>query len=132
MSDQKRETKLWHSLKKYLRNIHFTRIESRTVNGIPDLFGCHNGVSFWLELKSDYVSYPKLSKWQIAWINGYVRHGGVMLICNNALSESKLKLYRIRSMVVEPRELIPDATHANRGAWHEVEQSMLQLLNNDN
>ena len=109
MAEQKNETKLWHYLKKSLRNIHFTRIESKTINGIPDLFGIYNGISFWCELKADKHSYPKLSKWQVSWINNYVRRGGVMLICNRDLLQRSLKLYRIQSWVDDPRSLVPDA-----------------------
>jgi len=114
-----------------LKDIHFTRIESRTINGIPDLFGIYKGISFWCELKADYVSYPKLSKWQISWINNYVMRGGVMLICISALLERRLKLYRIQSLVEDPRYLVPDAVLPNHGAWPKVREAMLQLLNDD-
>ena len=130
MAEQKSETKLWHSLKKHLKNIHFTRIESRTVNGIPDLFGIYKGVSFWCELKADYVSYPKLSKWQVSWINTYVARGGVMLICNRALSERALKLYRIQSLVVSPQLLVADAVLPMQGAWPAVADAFRQLITN--
>jgi hypothetical protein len=109
MADQKNETKLWHYLKKSLKDIHFTRIESKTVNGIPDLFGIYNGISFWCELKANNIKYPALSKWQISWINNYVRRGGVMIICNMTLLQRDLKLYRIQSWVEDPRSLVPDA-----------------------
>ena len=45
--------------KRLIQNIaqkaHFTRVESSTMNGIPDLNGCINGKEFWMELKSDKV-----------------------------------------------------------------------------
>ena len=128
MAEQKSETKLWHSLKKHLKNIHFTRIESKTINGIPDLFGIHKGVSFWCELKSDYVSYPKLSKWQVSWINTYVMRGGVMIICNRALLQRALKLYRIQSVVEDPKLLIADREFPMHGAWDKVEEAWLELI----
>jgi hypothetical protein len=92
-----------------LIDIHFTRIESKTVNGIPDLFGIYNGISFWCELKANNIKYPALSKWQISWINNYVRRGGVMIICNMTLLQRDLKLYRIQSWIEDPRSLVPDA-----------------------
>lgn len=128
MADQKRETKLWQRIKKYTKNIHFTRIESRTINGIPDVFGCHKGISFWMELKSDYVSYPKLSKWQIAWINKYIAHGGVMIICNQTLLERCLKLYRPRSSFTDPRTLVPDAVLTERELRTEISRTLINLV----
>ena len=100
---------MWHHLKKSLKDIHFTRIESKTINGIPDLFGIYQGISFWCELKASESKHPRLSKWQISWMNNYVIRGGVYLICNLALSQRELKLYRIQSWVEDPRLLVPDA-----------------------
>ena len=131
MADQKNETKLWNLLKKYLINIHFTRIESKTVNGIPDIFGVYNGISFWLELKADKVSYPKLSKWQISWINTYIEHGGVMLICDLALSQRALKFYRIKKFIEDPRKLVPDYVAPVRGSWPEIRKNFIKLISDN-
>ena len=114
-----------------MKDIRFTRIESRTINGIPDLYGVYKGKSFWLELKADYVSYPKLSKWQLSWINLHVKEGVPVLICNIALSQRVLKLYRIRAWVEKPQDLIPDVVLPSHGAWPKVREAMLQLLNDD-
>jgi hypothetical protein len=67
MALKKRESLLFQRLKQHTKNIHFTRIESSTVQGIPDVHGCGNGVSFWIELKSTEDSFPILSKFQMAW-----------------------------------------------------------------
>ena len=91
MPTKKRESKLSRLIQKNCNQIHFTRIESSTINGIPDLNGCINGNGFWMELKSDKVKYPKLSKWQISWINKHISYGGVVLICNHSLLERKLQ-----------------------------------------
>jgi hypothetical protein len=64
MALKKRESLLFQRLKQHTKNIHFTRIESSTVQGIPDVHGCGNGVSFWIELKSTEDSFPILSKFQ--------------------------------------------------------------------
>jgi hypothetical protein len=53
MAVRKRESKLFDRIKKNIKNVHFTRIESSTVNGIPDVHGTGSGNSFWLELKSN-------------------------------------------------------------------------------
>ena len=85
---------LWQRIKKNCPKAHLVRIESSTMNGIPDINGCFASKEFWMELKSDKVGYPKLSKWQISWINKRIEHGGRVLICNETLLEKKLKLYR--------------------------------------
>jgi len=104
---KKRESKLWQRIKKHITKPHFIRIESNTINGIPDINGCWSGKEFWMELKSDKVSYPKLSKWQIAWINKRILNGGIVLICNETLLEKKLKLYRPLSAIRDARLLKP-------------------------
>ena len=55
MAVKKRESRLSQLIQKKCKNIHFTRIESKTINGIPDLNCCAEGVEFWMELKSDKV-----------------------------------------------------------------------------
>jgi hypothetical protein len=95
MALRKRESKLFVRLRKHLKNIHFTRIESSTIQGIPDVHGCGNGVSFWIELKSTDDSFPKLSKFQQSWCFEYARHGGRVFILHQTLSQRALKLYRV-------------------------------------
>jgi hypothetical protein len=95
MALRKRESKLFVRLRKHIKNIHFTRIESSTIQGIPDVHGCGNGVSFWIELKSTDDSFPKLSKFQQSWCFEYARHGGRVFILHQTLSQRALKLYRV-------------------------------------
>ena len=40
MAVKKRESRLSQLIQKNCKNIHFTRIESKTINGIPDLNCC--------------------------------------------------------------------------------------------
>ena len=105
MATKKRESKLSRLIQKNCNQIHFTRIESKTINGIPDFNGCMNGTGFWMELKSDKVKYPKLSKWQISWINKHLHFGGIVLICNHSILERAYKLYRPVSAFSDPRLL---------------------------
>jgi hypothetical protein len=95
MALRKRESKLFVRLRKHIKNIHFTRIESSTIQGIPDVHGCGNEVSFWIELKSTDDSFPKLSKFQQSWCFEYARHGGRVFILHQTLSQRALKLYRV-------------------------------------
>ena len=125
---KKRESVLWQKIKKSCPKIHFTRIESKTINGIPDLNGCMASKEFWMELKSDYVGYPKLSKWQISWINKRLLAGGIVLICNETLKERSLKLYRPLSAITDPRLLKPRFSFSFPIQWPLVQDAVWELL----
>ena len=72
---QKRESKLWKRIKNLNLNAHIFRIESNTINGIPDVHCTIKGKSFWLELKSNDLKNYGISKWQINWHIKYQKHG---------------------------------------------------------
>ena len=127
MPTKKRESKLSRLIQKNCNQIHFTRIESSTINGIPDLNGCINGYGFWMELKSDKVKYPKLSKWQISWINKHISFGGVVLICNHSLLESAYKLYRPVSAFTDPRSLKPRFSFSEPVHWPSFQDAIREL-----
>ena len=99
MALKKRESLLFQRIKKHIKKIHFTRIESDTIQGIPDIHGCGNGHSFWIEMKSTEDKFPILSKFQMAWCYEYQRHGGVVFVLHQALSHRALKLYRVAGEV---------------------------------
>ena len=127
MATKKRESKLSKLIKTNCNQIHFTRIESKTINGIPDLNGCMNGKGFWMELKSDKVKYPKLSKWQISWINKHISYGGVVLICNHSLLERVYKLYRPVSAFTDPRLLKPRFSFSEPVHWPSFQDALREL-----
>ena len=124
---QSKESKLWNDIKNLDNDWHFTRIESSTINGIPDLNGCINGNGFWMELKSDKVKYPKLSKWQISWINKHISFGGVVLICNHSLLERAYKLYRPVSAFTDPRSLKPRFSFSEPVHWPSFQDAIREL-----
>ena len=128
---KKRESKLWQRIKKHITKPHLIRVESNTINGIPDINGCWKGKEFWLELKSDRVGYPKLSKWQISWINKRIKHGGIVIICNEALLEKSLKLYRPLSAIRDPRLLKPSFVFSFPVKWPTVQDAIWDLLQLD-
>ena len=128
---KKRESKLWQRIKKHITKPHLIRVESNTINGIPDINGCWKGKEFWLELKSDRVRYPKLSKWQISWINKRIKHGGIVIICNETLLEKKLKLYRPLSAIRDARLLKPRCSFSFPVQWPAVQDAIWQLLQLD-
>ena len=125
---KKRESKLWQRIKKNITKPHLIRVESNTINGIPDINGCWNGKEFWLELKSDKVGYPKLSKWQIAWINKRIKHGGIVIICNETLSERAVQLYRPLSAITDARLLKPRCSFSSPVHWPSFQEALWGLL----
>ena len=128
---KKRESKLWQRIKKHITKPHFIRVESNTINGIPDINGCWKGKEFCIELKSDKVGYPKLSKWQISWINKRIKHGGIVIICNETLLEKSLKLYRPLSAITDPRLLKPRFSFSFPVQWPLVQAAFWDLLQLD-
>ena len=128
---KKRESKLWQRIKKHITKPHLIRVESNTINGIPDINGCWKGKEFWVELKSDRVGYPKLSKWQISWINKRIKHGGIVIICNETLLEKSLKLYRPLSAITDPRLLKPRCSFSFPVQWPSVQRALWRLLQLD-
>ena len=125
---KKRESKLWQRIKKNITKPHLIRVESNTINCIPDINGCWNSKEFWIELKSDKVGYPKLSKWQISWINKRIKHGGIVIICNETLLKRSLELYRPVSPITDPRLLKPRFSFSFPIQWPTVQDGLQQLL----
>jgi len=128
MSNKNGETRLWQKVKKGLTDCFLTRIESSTINGIPDIHAVTDSQVFWIELKSDSLSYPKLNKWQIVWINKYIMAGGKVIILKETLLQKSLKLYRPVSVFTDARSLIPFASFSFPLQWPTVQQRILQEL----
>ena len=106
-----KESNLYNLIKTTIRNAHFTRIESNTLNGIPDLHCVYKGRTFWLELKANNIKNCNLSKFQINWILKHQRHGGIVYILNKTIKDRGLKLYTLSPCAVLREELTttPDA-----------------------
>jgi hypothetical protein len=100
-----KESNLYNLIKTTIKNAHFTRIESYTLNGIPDLHCAYKGHTFWLELKANNINNCNLSKYQINWILKQQRHGGLVYILNKTLEQRGLKLYRLSPCAVLREEL---------------------------
>ena len=124
----KQESLLWKSVKKGLTRFFLTRIESSTINGIPDIHAVMKNEVFWIELKSDSLSYPKLNKWQIVWINKYIMAGGKVIILKETPLQRLLKLYRPVSVFTDPRSLVPFASFSFPFQWPMVQRRMLVEL----
>ncbi len=77
----KPETKFWNLIKKHTEGmLHWSRLESYTATGIPDLTGCYKGREAWFELKvlttRNDKTYPAFRPLQIAWQTLRTQHGG--------------------------------------------------------
>jgi penicillin-binding protein-related factor A (putative recombinase) len=100
-----KESNLYNLIKTTIKNAHFTRIESHTLNGIPDLNCAYKGHTFWLELKANDINNCNLSKYQINWILKHQRHGGIVYILNKTVKQGRLKLYTLEPSLVMREEL---------------------------
>ena len=95
------ESKLWARIKNLNLPGHIFRIESNTINGIPDVVGLLEGKYFWLELKANDSKDYGISKWQMNWHNEHNAKGGNAFILLKALKHKGLKLLRIESRCVK-------------------------------
>ena len=128
MSNKNGETRLWQKIKKGLTDCFLTRVESSTINGIPDIHAVMSNEVFWLELKSDSLSYPKLNKWQIVWINKYILAGGKVIIFKETPLKRLLKLYRPVSVFTDPRTLVSFASFTFPFEWPIIQRRLLTEL----
>ena len=100
-----KESNLYNLIKTTIKNAHLTRIESHTLNGIPDLHCAYKSRTFWLELKANNIKNCNLSKYQINWILKHQRHGGKVFILNKTVKQGHLKLYTLEPSLVMREEL---------------------------
>ena len=91
---RKPEAKFWQLLKKNLSQISWTRIETRTIQGFPDLVGCFPSCGFFTaELKVIYSNKLKITPHQIAWNLQHHLKGGKCFIIVTTLEQSTIKIY---------------------------------------
>ncbi len=101
----KSEKNLWQRIKKLNLKGQLFRIESNTINGIPDVYWLINNKSIWIELKSNDVKNLGLTKFQINWHLTHYKNGGQSFILREDLSQrtsQNLQIFVVR----EPRTLV--------------------------
>ena len=87
----KPESKFWLEVKKNIKEISFTRLESWASAGVPDLLCCNkNGKFFTVELKVTSSKAIQFSPHQISF---HVRHPHNTFILQKALGPCSIKLY---------------------------------------
>ena len=101
----KSEKNLWQRIKKLKLKGQIFRIESNTINGIPDVYWLINGKSIWIELKSNDVKNLGLSKYQINWHLTHLKNGGHSFILRECLSQRTSKTFEFWQ-IREPRDLV--------------------------
>ena len=102
---QNKETKLWNQLKDLDPTWHFTRVESSTINGIPDVHCVVDRQIFWLESKAKDSKNCGLSKYQINWHIKYQKAGGNVFILNRPLLKGPYKLLAVSRESRLPQEV---------------------------
>tara|TARA_R100001244_G_scaffold17039_2_gene18252 strand:- start:1047 stop:1430 length:384 start_codon:yes stop_codon:yes gene_type:complete len=102
---KKSESKLWLRVKNLNLKGQIFRVESNTINGIPDVYWLINKKSIWIELKSNDVKNCDLSKYQMNWHLKHFQNGGTSFILREGLSQSSSQNLEI-FVVREPRELV--------------------------
>ena len=105
---KKRESLLWQRIKNLKLKGQIFRLESNTINGIPDIYWLYKAKSKWIELKSNTGNKVGLSKYQINWHLKHWRSGGQSFILREALSQKEAKTLASYQLFVvrEPRELV--------------------------
>mgnify|MGYP003118578374 CR=1 FL=1 len=88
----KPETKFGREIMKNI-NAYLERFETYGKVGVPDLYGIHNGVVIWLELKCIKQNSINLSPFQISWNCNNFRHGGKNYYIVKDTRSKVLKLY---------------------------------------
>ena len=104
MTVNARESRLWQKVKNGLTDCFLTRIESSTINGIPDVHCVVNKQVFWLELKANTSKNCGLSKYQINWHIKYLKAGGAAYILNRPLLQGPIELLAVSR---ESRNAVP-------------------------
>ena len=98
---QSHESKLWERIKNLHLPGHIFRIESNTINGIPDVVGLLEGKYFWLELKANDSKDYGISRCQMNWHSKHNELGGNAFILLKPRKEPGLKLLRVEGRSVD-------------------------------
>ena len=104
----KPESRFWHALRDGVTDVHWTRIESWSSPGVPDVNCCASFGEFWIELKVTKSNRIALSPHQIVWHIKRSRYGGRSYILTREAAKDPLYLFSGRFA----RELSDHKIHA--------------------
>ena len=88
---------MWARIRKLKLIGQIFRIESNTINGIPDCYWLYKGQSIWIELKSNDIKNCGLSKYQINWHINHLKNGGNSFILRERVKDGLLQLFKVRA-----------------------------------
>ena len=103
----KPESRLWKALRDGVTDVHWTRIESWSSPGVPDVNCCASFGEFWIELKVTKSNRIALAPHQIAWHFKRSRYGGRSYILTREAARDPLYLFSGRFV----RELSDNKIH---------------------
>lgn len=106
----KLETKLWHKIQRCPVNIDrcfFERIETSTVNGVPDVHWLVDGVSGWTENKAVeklvngniILTQERFTMIQRNWIKDYQKIGGVVFLCIGVYLNDQWEIFWLKDQL---------------------------------
>ena len=118
----KDESKFWQEVKKNIKQISFTRLESWASAGVPDLL-CYNekGKFFTIELKVEKRKKLTFSPHQIAF---HIRHKNNTFILAKSLGPCAIKLYEGRDILkLVSREPVSPIAES----WTEIQEHLVNV-----
>tara|TARA_Y100000592_G_scaffold23530_1_gene36559 strand:- start:20 stop:439 length:420 start_codon:yes stop_codon:yes gene_type:complete len=125
----KPESKLWQMVKKNIPDVHWTRLESWAMPGVPDVYGIQDGISVFVELKVTKSNKINLSPFQKNWLYNHYLQGGRSFILLQHLGERALYLFS-SSILHSPLRI--DSKHeykvelpAPPAAWSRIQDTLL-------
>jgi hypothetical protein len=118
----KPESKFWQEVKKNIKGISFTRLESWASAGVPDLL-CYNknGKFFTIELKVTKGKFAVFSPHQISF---HIKHPKNSFILKKALGPCTVKLYE-GSQIMQLKTREPCACIAE--GWTKVQEHLVNV-----
>jgi hypothetical protein len=118
----KPESKFWQEVKKNIKGISFTRLESWASAGVPDLL-CYNknGKFFTIELKVTKGKFAVFSPHQISF---HIKHPKNSFILKKALGPLSIKLYE-GSQIMQLKTREPCACIAE--GWTKVQEHLVNV-----
>ena len=125
----KPESKLWQLVKKNITDVHWTRLESWAMPGVPDVYGIQDGISVFLELKVTKSNKIALSPFQKNWLYNHYLQGGRSFIMLQTLGEGALRIFS-SSVLHSPLSIGTEPQYkvklpASSAAWAAVAHHLL-------
>ncbi len=118
----KPEHNLWQQVKRNNKRVVWTRIESNTGLGIPDLFGFYIR-PFWVELKIIRNNKLLFSPHQISWIHKHYNIGCPVFVLAKAPLTGSVQLYP-GAIVRDPTSIAdkPPLWDSKHGTWPQLQE----------